>query len=114
MKVNSRVAFLECDGDFVDVLLSFLVMPFGAVVRLTEKVSGLGCMDALYDSVEQLDVNIFRAQACKYMLLHPNYAYRSRCDNLVIKIDDKPQCNTYAPCMKMLEKILTGISYTCS
>lgn len=68
-----RVVFLECDGHLVDLLLNFLVMPTGAVVRLNQKQSSLGCMDAQYESVEKLDGNLFQSQPCKDMLLHPIY-----------------------------------------
>lgn len=94
-EVNSRVVFLECDKDFVDVLLSFLVMPIGAIVRLTDKVSGLGCMDALYESVEKLDVSFFQTQACKDLLLRPKNAWRSDCNKLALRIDHEPQHHYY-------------------
>nr|CAB3488123.1 unnamed protein product [Digitaria exilis] len=48
----------ESGKEFVDVLLSFLTLPLGTIVRLLGKESSLGCFDELYKSVESLDASL--------------------------------------------------------
>lgn len=55
-KEERKVVFGESGKEFVDVLLSFLTLPLGTVVRLLGKQSSLGCFDGLYKSVENLDI----------------------------------------------------------
>lgn len=68
-KEERKVVFGESGKEFVDVLLSFLTLPLGTVVRLLGKQSSLGCFDGLYKSVENLDIAHFQIKACKNMLL---------------------------------------------
>ncbi|XP_042426170.1 uncharacterized protein LOC122014041 [Zingiber officinale] len=86
-KTNNCVAFGESDLDFVDVLLSFLTLPVGTVVRLLNKQSSLGCFDKLYQSVEQLDEKYLMTAACKSMLTNPVNSSGIKCQKLKINID---------------------------
>jgi hypothetical protein len=52
---KKKVVVAESGKDFVDVLLIFLTLPMGTIVRLLGKESSLGCFDELYKSVESLD-----------------------------------------------------------
>ena len=73
-KKKNKVVFAECDHDFVDVLFSFLTMPIGTIMRVASIKSlnvGIGCMSNLYKSIENIDVQHFRNQACRIMLLSP-------------------------------------------
>ncbi|XXG89349.1 hypothetical protein AAC387_Pa12g1367 [Persea americana] len=81
-KEMNRVVFAESGNDFVDVLLSFLTLPIGTIIGLTGKQSKIGSMTRLYESVEDLDVNLLQAEACKDMLLHPRSASEEQCKNL--------------------------------
>lgn len=90
-----RVVFAEGNRDFVDLLLSFLVMPVGTAVRVAGGKSGLGCMDALYKSVEGLDGKCFNTEACKKMLLFPPNAHRSNCEGLAVSVNDTPFCKHF-------------------
>ncbi|XP_038980138.1 uncharacterized protein LOC103710638 [Phoenix dactylifera] len=85
---KNRVVFAESDKDFVDILLSFLTLPIGTIVRLLGKKSSLGAMDCLYKSVENLDARYFQAAACKTMLLRPNNPSRVQCEGLALRVDD--------------------------
>ncbi|OMO90568.1 hypothetical protein COLO4_19075 [Corchorus olitorius] len=88
---KNRVIFVESDEDFIDILLSFLTMPIGSIIRLLRHqppVVGIGCMDNLYESVENLDMQFFRTEACKSMLLHPRNAAAAQCESLKLTIDD--------------------------
>ncbi|CAD6262471.1 unnamed protein product [Miscanthus lutarioriparius] len=85
---KKKVVFAESGKEFVDVLLSFLTLPLGTIVRLLGKESSLGCFDELYKSVESLDASHFQTKACKNMLLRPLSAAGKLCEDLVVRIDD--------------------------
>ncbi|KAG6789370.1 hypothetical protein POTOM_005467 [Populus tomentosa] len=90
-KKSNRVVFVESDELFVDILFSFLTMPMGTIIHLISNLSptnGIGCMNNLYKSVENIDVKYFRTEACKDMLLHPHNAAAAYCKSLKLKIDD--------------------------
>ncbi|RWR96783.1 hypothetical protein CKAN_02618500 [Cinnamomum micranthum f. kanehirae] len=86
-KEMNRVVFAESGNDFVDVLLSFLTLPIGTIIGLTGKQSKMRSMSRLYESVEDLDVNLLQAEACKDMLLHPRSASEEQCKNLKMNQD---------------------------
>ncbi|XP_068339150.1 uncharacterized protein [Pyrus communis] len=89
-KGSNKVIFIECDNDFVDVLFSFLTIPMGTIIRLTREhpaPSQIGCLNNLYESVENVDARHFPTEACKEMLLHPRGA-ESHCKNLRLKTDN--------------------------
>ncbi|XP_058008108.1 uncharacterized protein LOC110640622 [Hevea brasiliensis] len=88
-KEKNRVILAESEGDFIVVLLSFLTMPMGKIIRLTHnQLPSLGCMKNLRASVENLDVRRFGTQACKEMLLHPQSGAATHCKYLKLKIDN--------------------------
>ncbi|PRQ34326.1 hypothetical protein RchiOBHm_Chr5g0067571 [Rosa chinensis] len=90
-KGSKRVIIGEADNDFIDVLFSFLTIPTGKIVRLAWDHSTpleIGCMNKLYQSIEKLDVQVFRSNACRDMLLLPHTAANCHCKNLKLKIID--------------------------
>ncbi|KAH7516844.1 hypothetical protein JRO89_XSUnG0163400 [Xanthoceras sorbifolium] len=90
-KENNRVIFAEADEDFVDILLSFLTMPMGTIIRLVRSkrpAFGIGCMNNLYESIENLDVLQFQTKECKTMLLDPINAAAAECKRLKFKIGE--------------------------
>ncbi|XP_010094097.2 uncharacterized protein LOC21401092 [Morus notabilis] len=102
-KNRSRVVFAECGKDFVDVLLSFLILPMGTIIRLANKESRIGSMDELYKSVEALDKKCFRTKACKNMLLQLRSAHGLQSNKLIVKIDGMDYTKFYTcsktPCL---------------
>ncbi|KAH7547567.1 hypothetical protein FEM48_Zijuj01G0323500 [Ziziphus jujuba var. spinosa] len=101
---TNRVLYTQSDKDFVDVLLSFLILPMGTIIKVANKRSGIGSMDNLYRSVEALDdEECFRAKASKTMLLNPRSAYGFLYHNLVVKIDKTNYFKIYTcrttPCL---------------
>lgn len=102
-KPSNRVIFIEADYDFIDVLFSFMTIPMGKVVRLARDNSmplKIGCMNKLYESVEKIDVQVFRSTACRDMLLLPCSAADVHCKNLKLKLDNAEptqyfKCNSY-------------------
>ncbi|PRQ34319.1 hypothetical protein RchiOBHm_Chr5g0067491 [Rosa chinensis] len=90
---NKRVIFMESGHEFVDVLLSYLTIPIGTIIKLGRNNSnlaplGIGCMNNLYASVVNMDVQHFRTEACRDMLLCPRNGAGSTLKSLKLKIDD--------------------------
>ncbi|CAL5030264.1 unnamed protein product [Urochloa decumbens] len=85
---KKKVVFAESSKEFVDVLLSFLTLPLGTIVRSLGKESSLGCFDELYKSVESLDESHFQTNACRNMLLRPLSAAGRLYEDLVVSVDD--------------------------
>ncbi|TVU15917.1 hypothetical protein EJB05_39460, partial [Eragrostis curvula] len=94
-KEKRKVVFAESGKEFVDVLLSFLTLPLGTIVRLLGKESSLGCFDELYKSVETLDASHFQTKACKHMLLHPRSAAGRLQEDPVVRTDETNHRNIW-------------------
>ncbi|KAJ0021633.1 hypothetical protein Pint_32631 [Pistacia integerrima] len=92
-KENNRVIFVESDEDFTDVLFSFLTMPMGTIIRLISNHNqpptvGMGCMNNLYESIKNLDMQRFRmkhARPCCY----DDGVVREDCKKLVFDARDR-------------------------
>ncbi|XP_059650153.1 uncharacterized protein LOC132295908 [Cornus florida] len=82
---TNRVVFAESDHGFVDVLFSFMSMPIGTFIRSTHEQASkweIGCMNNLYESIENLDDTHLLSAECKDMLLRPRSAAEIYCRNL--------------------------------
>lgn len=93
-KEKNRVIFVEADDDLIDILFSFLTIPMGTIIRLARNKSvvemgGMGCMNNLYRSVENIDDKNFQSRAHKLMLLTPRNYAESHCTKLKLKIDNE-------------------------
>ncbi|CAN6556572.1 unnamed protein product [Malus baccata var. baccata] len=89
-KERNQIIFIESENAFIDVVLSFLTIPMGTIIRLAPNQSvplEIGCMKNLYASVENMDVKHFRSNACRDMLLCPPNGTQVHCKNLKLKID---------------------------
>lgn len=61
-KTKNEVIFIESNSDFVDVLLSFLTIPLGTIIKLARNQSlpsGMNCINNLHGSVESMDDKYF-------------------------------------------------------
>ncbi|KAG2380282.1 uncharacterized protein HKW66_Vig0170610 [Vigna angularis] len=88
---KKRVIVAEASGDLVDVLFSFLTLPLGTIIRLGNKLEEhieLGCINKLYESVDNLKSNDFWNNVCKKMLHSPRNPLESSCQRLKVKVDD--------------------------
>ncbi|KAL6554126.1 hypothetical protein OROMI_019799 [Orobanche minor] len=77
-KQKKKVLFAEADSDFTDVLLSFLTLPLGRIVKVLERHNGdkapvIGSLTTLYRGLSSLN-HIYLWGCSKYQLLNP---YRS-------------------------------------
>ncbi|KAA8543791.1 hypothetical protein F0562_022032 [Nyssa sinensis] len=87
----TSISLSSSDVHFVDVLFSLLTRPLGTVIKLTRNqppTGEIGCMNNLYSSIENLDVQCLCTDACKTMLLHPQNEAETQCRSLKLRIDD--------------------------
>ncbi|XP_073153347.1 uncharacterized protein [Henckelia pumila] len=95
IKESNKVLYAEVDSDFADVLLSFLTLPLGTIVRLLIKHYGnfapiLGSLNSLYAGLQNMDDSHFWTEEGKLMLLNPRNSSEIECSKLKIQIDDTP------------------------
>ncbi|WVZ17070.1 hypothetical protein V8G54_010052 [Vigna mungo] len=89
--MKKRVVVAEASGDLVDILFSFVTLPLGTIIRLGNKLDQhieLGCINKLYESVDNLESNVFWNNVCKKMLHSPRNPLESSCQRLKVKVDD--------------------------
>ncbi|KAF3454607.1 hypothetical protein FNV43_RR05055 [Rhamnella rubrinervis] len=87
-KEKNRVVFAESGSDFVEALFGFLTIPMAIMLKLARNRSqtvGISCVHNLYESVYNIDVNLFRNEACREMLLSPHNASESFCEKSKMK-----------------------------
>ncbi|KAK6157293.1 hypothetical protein DH2020_011541 [Rehmannia glutinosa] len=102
-KQKSKVLFAEADSDFTDVLLSFLTLPLGTIVRTLEKHYGdkapvIGSLTTLYNGLSNLDNALFWAKCSKQMLMNPRSSSETECPKLKLNIFDETQPIKYFKC----------------
>ncbi|XP_047949718.1 uncharacterized protein LOC125195630 [Salvia hispanica] len=93
-KDKTRVLFVEGDGNFADILLSFLVMPLGRVVKMLandhvkENRPTIGCIGNIYNSMKALDCSCFCSRRVKESLTDPLSSFDEECAGLKLDICD--------------------------
>lgn len=100
-KQKSKVLFEEANSDVVDVLLSFLTLPLGKVVKMLEKHYGneapiVGSITTLYRGLVNLDSSHFCVVGAKQMLLNARSSFETR--RLKLGIFDDSQLIEYFIC----------------
>ncbi|KAL8031342.1 hypothetical protein ABFX02_13G018100 [Erythranthe guttata] len=99
---KTKVLFAEIDSRFADVLLSFLTMPLGKIVKLLndhyrDEAPPIGSLTSLYDGLSNLDSCHFWTEGCKNMLLNPRSSLEYKCSRLKLDINDT-RFNNYFCC----------------
>ncbi|XP_073034268.1 uncharacterized protein [Primulina eburnea] len=114
LKESFKVLYAQVDSDFADVLLSFLTLPLGTIVRLLVKHYGsnapiLGSLNSLYAGLQDLDSSHFWTEAGKLMLLNPRNSSGIQCSRLKLQIDDIPPIQCFeccnGTCVSMYNKV---------
>ncbi|EYU33999.1 hypothetical protein MIMGU_mgv1a018334mg [Erythranthe guttata] len=109
-KQKTKVLFAEVDGDFAEVVLSFLTLPLGTIVRVLKNYYGdakgttpvdIGSLTTLYDGLSNLDSINLRNEFRKGMLLDPVSSLEAECRKL--KLDIRNATLT-CPCGKTMNK----------
>ncbi|KAH7836564.1 hypothetical protein Vadar_002917 [Vaccinium darrowii] len=96
LKAKDRVIFAEADYEFVDILLSFLTLPIGTVVRLVGPDStSIGPLTSMYNSVSSLESGHLQTDYCKEMLLNPRNASETECSKLKINVYPQEPAKLY-------------------
>ena len=86
-KERKRVIYAESGKDFVETLLSFLTMPLGTAIKLSGKQSNMGSLTMLYQSLEDLDLELLNTKSCKDMLLLPRSSAEKLDENLHLTVN---------------------------
>ncbi|XP_059650152.1 uncharacterized protein LOC132295907 [Cornus florida] len=90
---------LHVYGGFGDPFI-FMTMPIGTIIRLTREQAlkwGIGCLNNLYESIENLDDKHPQSEKCKEMLLCPRSAAEIYSRNLKLDFVDS-NSNEYYVC----------------
>ncbi|KAK8576901.1 hypothetical protein V6N13_121900 [Hibiscus sabdariffa] len=88
-QASNAVLLAEADSDFVNTLHRLLKLPLGNIARLADKHQSLqlGCLNNLYNSVNNLSLECFRTEECKRMLLCPRNVHASVFKDLKLNKD---------------------------
>ncbi|KAL3635455.1 hypothetical protein CASFOL_020002 [Castilleja foliolosa] len=94
-KQRTKVLYAEIDSDFADIILSFLSLPLGTIVRILGKHYGdespvVGSLTNLYNSLSNLNSDLFCTESCKQMLLNPRKSFENERSKLKLYVDDTP------------------------
>ncbi|KAL3635465.1 hypothetical protein CASFOL_020012 [Castilleja foliolosa] len=100
-KQKTKVLYAEANSDFADVLLSFLTLPLGTIVRVLHKhdpAVSVGSLTTLYKGLKSLDSVHFEKKVCKKMLLNPRASSEAPIHKLKLNVDDTDQPPKYLRC----------------
>ncbi|RVW28229.1 hypothetical protein CK203_083696 [Vitis vinifera] len=101
-KSSRRVLCLEAKEDFMNLVLSFLTLPLGSIIRLLRGHSSLGSVDNLYKSVGRSKMeDFFNSTKSKDLLLNPKLPLHfSLNEQLPLKEEDPitPESRRCADC----------------
>ncbi|KAK8540846.1 hypothetical protein V6N13_038589 [Hibiscus sabdariffa] len=87
---SSNVVLLaEAGSDFVNTPHSLLKLPLGNIAQLADKHEILqpGCLNNLYNSVQNLGLECFRTEKCKRMLLCPRNVHAAAFKDSKLNMD---------------------------
>ncbi|THG03340.1 hypothetical protein TEA_011351 [Camellia sinensis var. sinensis] len=114
-KEKNRVVFAESNEDFVDIIFSFMTLPIGTIVELLREhlLKGeIGCLNNLYESVENLDEKYLRSEH-KEMLLHPRSAAEIYHRNLKLNLIESNSRSKYYVCRNFDCNVLNYYQTSC-
>ncbi|CAA0808585.1 Protein of unknown function (DUF674 [Striga hermonthica] len=121
-KQKTKVLYVEADSDFADVLLSFLTLPLGTIVRVLNKHYGdeapvVGSLTTLYNGLRNLDNGFFLLEDCKNLLLNPIRSSEVECRRLKINVDDTPPTRYFicgdTNCFPTVSMYFSGLKCDC-
>ncbi|KAL7128790.1 hypothetical protein ABFS83_13G017900 [Erythranthe nasuta] len=89
-KQKTKVLFAEVDSDFADVLISFMALPLGSIVKILKKHYG------------EEALRTFWTEGCKEILVNPKSSFGAECRKLKLDISDT-QPTEYFICSNLLK-----------
>ncbi|XP_057793375.1 uncharacterized protein LOC131009997 [Salvia miltiorrhiza] len=103
-KKKNKVIFAESDSNFVDILLSFLTLPLGRIIKILDKHYGdeaaaIGSLSSLYRSAADLACSHFWTEGAKKALLNPTSSFEDEIKGLKLDFADSPPAE-YFRCSK--------------
>ncbi|PQQ03781.1 uncharacterized protein Pyn_15694 [Prunus yedoensis var. nudiflora] len=84
------VCYAEAGEDFANLLLSFLTVPLGFILKHLRDASFKGCIDQLYNSVKDLDEQHLKSNYHKEILLSPKIYPEFCYENRLLGMEDGP------------------------
>ncbi|KAK4270434.1 hypothetical protein QN277_023470 [Acacia crassicarpa] len=123
-KERNKVVVAEASGDFLDTLLSFLTLPLGTIIRLVsnnnrpyESVE-VGCINNLYQTVQNFNREVFWNGTCKKMLLCPHNPCEKLCQKLKFNVDNTEPtkflvCSSCGGGNRKFVSIFAGVRCSC-
>ena len=101
-KEKTKVLFVEASSHFTDILLSFLTLPLGRIIKVLHKHYGdetatVGSLNSLYRSLANLDSPHFVTEGAKQNLHNPTSSFEDGIKQLKLDITDSPP-NEYYKC----------------
>ncbi|KAG6406250.1 hypothetical protein SASPL_133849 [Salvia splendens] len=90
-KERSKVLFAEASSAFVDVLLSFMLLPLGKILKVLEdhnagEAAAIGSLTTLYRGIVNLGDVHFRTELEKQKLLSPASHYDTESEKLSVNV----------------------------
>ncbi|KAG8368390.1 hypothetical protein BUALT_Bualt15G0040500 [Buddleja alternifolia] len=92
-KEQNKVLFAEADSNFADVLISFMTLPLGTIVRLLvnhfgDEAPTIGSLNTLYQGLSNLESSHFWTDTGKQILLNARNSLAFLCQKLKLNLDD--------------------------
>ncbi|RWR96791.1 hypothetical protein CKAN_02619300 [Cinnamomum micranthum f. kanehirae] len=88
-KSRNKVLCAQVGKEFPDTLFSFLAFPLGFIVKCLGRCTNMGCLDNLYESVEQLgDKDYIKSEEHKALLVDPKLVPYFGSTNQLIQIKE--------------------------
>lgn len=102
-KDKGKVLFAEADGRFADILITFLTLPLGRILRILEKhyrdeAPAIGSLSSLYHSLKNLDTSRFVSEGAKRTLINPTSSFEAENGSLSLDITDSIPSETFCCC----------------
>ncbi|KAJ6814039.1 uncharacterized protein M6B38_139100 [Iris pallida] len=87
-KHTNKILCAEADDDFLNILFSFLTLPLGSLIKILNKNTGIGRVDNLYRSAEDLSLEDIESEQSRSILLSPKLGPFFGCSNNILKLDE--------------------------
>ncbi|KAG8368388.1 hypothetical protein BUALT_Bualt15G0040300 [Buddleja alternifolia] len=100
-KEQNKVLFAEVDSNFADVLISFMTLPLGTIVRLLvnhfgDEAPTIGSLNTLYQGLSNLESSHFWTDTGKQILLNARNSFAFLCQKLKLNLDDSEPTKYFA------------------
>ncbi|PNX54525.1 hypothetical protein L195_g048145, partial [Trifolium pratense] len=89
-KSDGKILYAQGEEDFADMLVSYLILPLGGIVRKLKGNCSLGSINKLYKSIVDLDENkYFKSAKAKSRLVDPEVAGQFKLNQKILPIQQE-------------------------